>query len=102
VLRTADAAGVDAVVVCDPRTDLYNPNVVRSSVGTLFTVQTARCTSVEALEWLRENGIASYAAELQAAEWYQDVDFTGPSAIVMGTEAEGVDRLLGRQFDEAH
>ncbi|HHU97170.1 MAG: RNA methyltransferase [Bacteroidota bacterium] len=90
VLRTADAAGVDAVVVCDPRTDLYNPNVVRSSVGTLFTVQTARCTSVEALEWLRENGIASYAAELQAAEWYQDVDFTGPSAIVMGTEAEGL------------
>ena len=53
-------------------------------------MQTARCTSVEALEWLRENGIASYAAELQAAEWYQDVDFTGPSAIVMGTEAEGL------------
>jgi TrmH family RNA methyltransferase len=90
VLRTADAAGVDAVVVCDPRTDLYNPNVVRSSIGTLFTVQTARCTSAEALEWLRENGIASYAAELQAAEWYQDVDFTAPSAIVMGTEAEGL------------
>ncbi len=90
VLRTADAAGVDAVVVCDPRTDLYNPNVVRSSIGTLFTVQTARCRSVEALAWLRENGIASYAAELQAAEWYHDVDFTGPSAIVMGTEAEGL------------
>ncbi len=90
VLRTADAAGVDAVVVCDPRTDLYNPNVVRSSVGTLFTVQTARCTSAEALEWLQANGVVSYAAELQAAEWYQDVDFTGSSAIVMGTEAEGL------------
>lgn len=90
VLRTADAAGVDAVLVCDPRTDLYNPNVIRSSVGTLFTVQTALCTSSEALEWLREYNIASFAAELEAAEYYQNIDFTGPSAIVMGTEAEGL------------
>lgn len=90
VLRTADAAAADAVIVCDPRNDLYNPNVVRSSVGGLFTVQTALCTSSEALEWLRKNNIASFAAELRAAEFYQNIDLTAPSAIVMGTEAEGL------------
>ena len=90
ILRTADAAGVDAVIVCDPQTDLYNPNVVRSSVGGLFTVQTAVCSSNDAIAWLEANKVTSYAAELQAAEFYQDVDFTQPSAIVMGTEAEGL------------
>lgn len=90
ILRTADAAAVDAVIVCDPQTDLYNPNVVRSGVGGLFTVQTAVCTSEEAVQWLTEKGIASYAAELRAAEFYQHVDFTQPSAIVMGTEADGL------------
>ncbi len=90
ILRTADAAAVDAVVVCDTQTDLYNPNVIRSSVGGLFTVQTAVCSSVEALQWLQANQIESYAAELQAAEFYQDVNFRQPSAIVMGTEADGL------------
>lgn len=90
ILRTADAAAVDAVVVCDPQTDVYNPNVVRSSVGGLFTVQTAVCSSEEALAWLNVHKITSYAAELQAAEFYQNIDFTRPSAIVMGTEADGL------------
>lgn len=90
ILRSADAAAVDAVIVCDPQTDVYNPNVIRSSVGGIFTVQTAVCSSQEAMDWLKENNIASYAAELKAAEFYQDVDFRGPSAIVMGTEAEGL------------
>lgn len=90
ILRSADAAAVDAVIVCDPQTDIYNPNVVRSSVGGLFTVQTAVCTTQEAMEWLDNHAIASYAAELQAAEWYQNVDYRGPSAIVMGTEADGL------------
>ncbi|NLA63062.1 MAG: RNA methyltransferase [Bacteroidales bacterium] len=95
ILRSADAAAVDAVIVCDPQTDIYNPNVVRSSVGGLFTVQTAVCTTQEAMEWLDKHAIASYAAELQAAEWYQNVDYSGPSAIVMGTEADGLtDRWL--------
>ena len=89
ILRSADAAAVDAVIVCDPQTELYNPNVIRSSVGGLFWVQTAVCTSQEAVEWLLLNKIVSYAAELEAAEFYQDVDFRKPSAIVMGTEAEG-------------
>lgn len=90
ILRTADAAGVDAVVVCDPQTDLFNPNVVRSSVGTLFSVQTAACTSQEALDWLSLNKISVYAAELQASEFYHHIDFKKPSAIVMGTEADGL------------
>lgn len=90
ILRTADAAAVDAVIVCDPQTDIYNPNVIRSSVGGLFTVQTAVCTSQEAMEWLDKHSIASYAAELEAAEWYQDVDYRDASAIVMGTEADGL------------
>lgn len=90
ILRTADAAAADAVIVCDPLTDLYNPNVIRSSVGGIFSVPTAVCTSEEAIAWLRQKGITSYAAELQAAEYYQHVDFTTPSAIVMGTEADGL------------
>ncbi|MDR1743054.1 MAG: RNA methyltransferase [Dysgonamonadaceae bacterium] len=90
VLRTADAAAVDAVIVCDPQTELYNPNVIRSSVGALFTVQTAVCSSQEALQWLHVHGITSYAAELQASDFYQDVDFRSPSAIIMGTEADGL------------
>ncbi len=90
ILRTADAAAVDAAIVCDPQTDLYNPNVVRSSVGGIFTVPTAVCTSSEAVQFLEDKGIISYSAELQAAEFYQDIDFTKPSAIVMGTEADGL------------
>lgn len=90
ILRTADAAQVDAVIICDPLTDVYNPNAIRSSVGCMFTVPTAICSSKEALAWLNQNHIASYAAELQASEWYQDTDYTKPSAIVMGTEADGL------------
>lgn len=90
VLRTADAAAVDAVIICDPQTDLYNPNVIRSGVGGLFTVQTAVCTSEEALTWLQQHQISIYAAELQAADFYQDIDYRQPSAIVMGTEADGL------------
>ena len=93
ILRSADAAAVDAVFVCDPQTDVYNPNVIRSSVGGLFAVQTAVCSSIEAMEWLRKNEVKSFAAELEAAEFYQNADFRGPSAIVMGTEAEGLTDL---------
>jgi len=90
ILRTADAAQADAVIICDPATDLYNPNAVRSSVGCLFTVQTAVCSSQEALDYLKIRNIKSFAAELQASQWYQDTDFTIPSAIIMGTEADGL------------
>lgn len=90
ILRTADAAQADAVIICDPATDLYNPNAIRSSVGCLFTVQTAVCSSQKALSFLQRNNIKSFAAELQASQWYQDTDFTQPSAIIMGTEADGL------------
>ena len=90
ILRTADAAPAHAVIVCDPHTDMYNPNVIRSSVGCLFTVQTAICSNQEALDFLKKKNIHSYAAELNAAEFYQNVDFSHPSAIIMGTEADGL------------
>lgn len=90
ILRTADAAQVDAIIVCDPLTDIYNANAIRSSVGCLFTVQIATCSSEEALQWLKENQIKTFAAELNTNNWYQDVDYTEASAIVMGTEADGL------------
>lgn len=90
ILRTADAAKASAVIVCDPNTDVYNPNVIRSSVGCLFTVPVGVASSEEALLWLREKGIKVYAAELTAAQWYHKTDFTLPSAVIMGTEADGL------------
>lgn len=90
VLRTADAAAVDAVIICDPLADIYNPNTIRSGVGGVFTVQTAVSTSEEAFNWLEKNKINIYAAELEAADFYHKNDFTQATAIVMGTEAEGL------------
>jgi RNA methyltransferase, TrmH family len=90
ILRTADAAMADAVVICDPLTDLYNPNTIRSSVGCLFTVPVAVCSSEEALAFMKAKGIRTFAAELRASSWYQDCDFRAPSAIIMGTEANGL------------
>lgn len=90
ILRTADAAKADAVIICDPATDLYNPNTIRSSVGCAFTVPVAICTSEDALSFLKEKSIKIFAAELQASEWYHEADFTKGSAIIMGTEADGL------------
>ena len=90
VLRTADAARVDAVIICDPKTDIYNPNTIRSSIGCVFTQQVAVCTSDEAFRWLKQSDIRILAAELTASQWYHQTDFTQPSAIVMGTEADGL------------
>ena len=90
ILRTADAAGIDAVVVCDPQTDIYNPNVIRSSIGCLFTRQVATANSEEAVAWLKQHGMAIYCTYLQAAQPYHEADFMKPCAIVMGTEATGL------------
>jgi len=90
VLRTADAAAVDAVVVCDPKTDIYNPNTIRSSIGCVFTQQIAACTSEEALQWLKQTGIRVFAAETAASHWYHQANFTQPSAIVLGAEDVGL------------
>jgi len=90
ILRTADAAGLDAVIICDPRTDFYNPNVIRSSVGCIFTKQVASATSEETLAWLKRHNITPYSTYLKASKPYYAVDFAKPSAIVMGTEATGL------------
>ncbi|MEI8007840.1 MAG: RNA methyltransferase [Bacteroidota bacterium] len=93
IMRTADAAGIDAVIVCDPLTDIYNPNAIRSGVGCSFTRQVVSCTSAEAVEWLIEKNIRFYAAALSdEAKVYYQLDYRGPSAIVMGTEATGLSR----------
>lgn len=90
MLRTADAAGVDAVIICDPRTDLYNPNVIRSGIGTVFTNQIAICDSEEAIRFLQHKNILILAAELNATEAYFQQDLKQPVAVVVGSEAHGL------------
>lgn len=90
ILRSADAADVDAVIICDPLTDMYNPNVIRSSIGCIFSRQVVSCSTEQAQQWLRENSITSYAAELTASSDYHKQDYTGATAFVMGTEADGL------------
>jgi TrmH family RNA methyltransferase len=90
ILRTADAAGVDAVIICDPQTDFYNPNVIRSSIGCVFTKQVAAATSEETIQWLTKNKIAILCTYLEASRPYHTIDYTIPSAIVMGTESTGL------------
>ena len=93
LLRTADAAGIDGVIICDPQTDFYNPNVIRSSVGCVFTVPTVSGTSEETIQWLNKNRINIFCTYLSAAQSYHLVDFTQPAAIVMGTESTGLSEI---------
>lgn len=90
LLRTADAAGLDAVIIANPKTDLYNPNIIRSSVGCLFTNQIATGTTEEIIDYLRERKISIYGAALQDAVAYHEQDFSHASAIVVGTESTGL------------
>ncbi|MEL0457192.1 RNA methyltransferase [Flavobacteriaceae bacterium SZ-1-7] len=90
LLRTADAAHVDAVIIANPKTDLYNPNIIRSSVGCLFTNQIATGTTEEIITFLKSKNINIYCAALQASVQYHTQDFTKPTAIVVGTEATGL------------
>ncbi len=101
VLRSADASGVDAVIVCDPLTDMYNPNLIRSSIGAIFTVPTAAATTEETIAWLKDRDIRIYTAQLQDSEWYYDTDMKGGTAIVMGTEATGLTDVW-RKAADAH
>lgn len=101
VLRSADAAGVDAVIVCDPLTDLYNPNLIRASIGGIFSVPCVACSSEEAIGWLKENGIRILTAQLQDSSLYYDTDMKGGTAIVMGTEATGLTDIW-RKAADAH
>ena len=90
LLRTADAAKLDAVIIANPKGDLYNPNVVRSSIGCLFTNQIATGTTTEIISFLKEHKIAIYCATLQNANSYTAEDYTIPTALVVGTEATGL------------
>ena len=101
VLRSADAAGADAVILCDPLTDLYNPNLIRASIGALFTVPTVAVGNKECIAFLKERGIKILTAQLQDSELYYDMDMTCGTAIVMGTEATGLTNEW-RQAADAH
>lgn len=90
LLRTADAAKVDAVIIANPKTDMYNPNIIRSSVGCIFTNQIAIGTTSEIIKFLKEKSINIYCAALQVSADYHTQDFTKPTAIVVGTEATGL------------
>jgi TrmH family RNA methyltransferase len=90
ILRTADAANVDAVIIANPKTDLYNPNIIRSSVGCVFTNQIAIGNTTEIINFLKNQSIHIYCAALQASVHYHTQDFSKPTAIVMGTEATGL------------
>lgn len=90
ILRTADAAHVDAVIVCDPRVDLWNPNVIRASRGAVFAVPTVEVDSSAALAWLRSKGMRVLAATPSAEALYTSVDLNQPIAIAVGTEDEGL------------
>ncbi len=90
VLRSADGAGVSALVVADPRTDLYNPNTIRASLGTVFTMPVAAAATEAAMAWLRAHRLAVYAARVDADLEYAEVDWTQRSAVVLGSEARGL------------
>lgn len=99
VLRSADAADADAVIICDPLTDIYNPNLIRASIGAVFTVPVAAASSEDTVKWLKTNNIKILTAQLQDSEWYYDTDMTCGTALVMGTEAEGLTDIWRRNAD---
>lgn len=92
MLRTADAANLDAVIIADPKSDMYNPNIVRSGVGCLFTNQVAAGTTDEVIEFLTSRKINIYCATLQDSTYYHTQDYTTPTALVVGTEATGLSK----------
>ncbi len=101
VLRSADAAGADAVFVCDSLTDIYNPNLIRASLGAIFSVKVVCCSSQEAIDFLKNRGISILTAQLQDSELYYDTPMTAGTALVMGTESTGLTNVW-RQAADAH
>lgn len=99
VLRSADAAGADAVIVCDPLTDLFNPNIIRSAVGAAFTVPCVACSTEECIGFFREKGIRILTAQLQDSKPYYDTPMTEGTAIVVGTEQTGLTEQWRRAAD---
>ena len=101
VLRSADAAGADAVIIWDPLTDIFNPNLIRSSLGAVFTVPVAYAGSADTAAWLKARGIRILTAQLQDSELYYDTPMTGGTAIVVGSEALGLTQVW-RDAADAH
>lgn len=99
ILRSSDAVGLDGLIVCDRCTDIHNPNVVRASVGTLFTVPVAETKGDETLQWLKEKKIAIVAATPSAEKEFTDVDLSGPIAIAVGTEQLGLSKRWMEEAD---
>jgi len=90
VLRTADAAGVSAVILADCVTDLYNPNAIRASLGAIFAVPVCAASSTEVSQWLKKNGLSIFAARVDGAVDYSTASYRGPSVIILGSEAQGL------------
>ena len=101
VLRSADGAGADAVIAASPRTDLFNPNAIRASAGTMFTVPTGAATTPRVIAWLRERGLRIVAARVGAGRPYTEADLRGPLAIVLGAEADGLTNAWAEDGIEA-
>jgi TrmH family RNA methyltransferase len=95
ILRTADGAGADAVIAADPLTDLFNPNAIRASLGTIFSLPIATATTAATLDWLEANDIRPIAARVDAPVLYTEVDLRGPIAIILGSEADGLSAAWG-------
>jgi RNA methyltransferase, TrmH family len=100
LLRTADAASLDGVIICDPQTDIYNPNAIRSSIGCIFTMPVVTTTTQEAIDWLRSNHIKMFGTALTATRFYHETELGGPAAIIMGSEAYGLSQTWLDEADE--
>ena len=101
VLRSADACGADAVIVCDPLTDIWNPNLIRNSTGAIFSVPCIACSSQECIAFLKERGVRILTAQLQDSQLYYNTDMRSSTAIVMGTESTGLSEIW-RKAADAH
>ena len=100
ILRTADGSGADAVIVCEPQTDIYNLNVIRASLGTVFSKQVCVCSSEETVSWLKDKKITSVATTPHADKKYTDINYKLPVAIVIGTEHDGLSEKWLNEADK--
>ena len=100
LVRTADAANLDAVIICDPQTDIYNPNAIRSSIGCIFTMPVVTSTTTDAIAWLRSKNTRIFCTALTASRFYHETNYGGPAAIIMGSEANGLSKVWLEEADE--